>query len=174
MIEVITGVIILFFILIACITDIKYRKIKNWNILLLVSTGLVLNFYKSGFASIVPSLLGGLVCIFLTIFLYYVRALGAGDIKLLGALGMVFGVVGGFKLILYSFIAGGFIALLYMIVNRNFISRFQNLFSYFKSILLTGNISSYQQFNDLQEGSHFAFSLAILVGFGFFYQETIF
>lgn len=173
MIDIIRLSACLFFLSLACITDIKYRKIRNWNVLALAILGIVLNFSEMGIKSVPYTLIGGFSCIALTIPLYSLRMLGAGDIKLFGALGMVFGVLAGIKILLYSFLAGGLIAFIYMVINKNFKRRFEKLYSYIKVVFISGKLDGYQDFNDTEKGANFAFSLAILAGWGIYIFETI-
>jgi len=63
---------------------------------------------------------------------------------------------------------------LYMVANGNFKSRFAKLYSYLKVIVVTGNVSAYQDFSDAQMGAHFAFSIAIIAGWGIYMAETVY
>lgn len=88
----------------AVITDIRVNRITNQMVLLVLSLGLLSQAALYGLSG-VASWLGG-VCIGFAIFLpFYLRkAMGAGDVKLMAAVGGVFGyktalIVTGFSLV---------------------------------------------------------------------------
>lgn len=153
---------------IAFISDIKSRKIKNKLTLTFIILGLLTNLIFSGVEGLINSLLGILIPIVLLFGLYALRMLGAGDIKLLSALGAVFGAREILKIMAYSFIAGGIIALVLIMVRKNAKERLLYLFNYLKSVLLTLHIMPYTDFEDKEDRGKFPFAYAVFCG-GLFY-----
>ncbi len=97
--------IILFFVVVTAVYDIAFGKIPNWLVLAVYITGSTYTFLHEGVQAVPGMLVGILLPIVLLFGLFYIRALGAGDVKLFSALGSVF----GFQIldvILYAFIFG--------------------------------------------------------------------
>ena len=145
-------------------SDIQSRKIKNKVTLPFIIAGLLTNLFFSGYEGLINSLLGIIVPIVFLFALYALRMLGAGDIKLLSALGAVFGVEGIFKIMAYSFIAGGIIAFAIVLIRKNAKERFLHLFNYLKSVFLTLHIIPYTDFNDKEDAGKFPFAYAVFCG----------
>jgi len=148
----------------ALISDIKSRKIKNKITLTFITVGLLTNSIISGFNGLKNSLLGIVIPVILLILLYALRMLGAGDIKLLSALGAVFGVGAILKITAYSFIAGGIISLVLMAVRRNAKERFIYLCNYLKSVFLTMHVMPYTDFGSREDKGKFPFAYAVFCG----------
>lgn len=90
--------------------------------------------------------------------------LGAGDIKLLSALGAVFGARNILKIMAYSFIAGGIIALVLFIARKNIKERFLYLYNYLKSVFLTLRIMPYTDFSNKEDSGKIPFAYAVFCG----------
>ena len=96
----------------ACATDIRRRRIPNILTFGGAAAGLVCHRWNHGFSGL-PVGIGGWiagVAVFLPLFL--LRGLGAGDLKLLGALGTWVGARDVLWVALYTTISGGILALL--------------------------------------------------------------
>ena len=116
--------IILFF---AVISDVKRRKIPNFLILFGLISSLFFNLFSPqgiGFIQWVVGVLIGFICFFP---LYFIRAMAAGDVKLM----MVVGGFVGFPLVLsaalYSYVAGGILALVIVLGKGQFKQLIHNL-----------------------------------------------
>lgn len=111
--------------------DLREHRIPNVMVLLLLCTGVFLNATgpantHQGPFSITPgalgagqSLLGVLVGLALFLPLYLWRAMGAGDVKLLAALGAFAGPVEVISLALLTLVAGGLLATARMLWSGN-------------------------------------------------------
>jgi prepilin peptidase CpaA len=83
--------IVLIIALISGYTDLRYRKIFNLVTLPAMGLGLILQVVFFGFSGLLSALLGFLIG-FVFFFLFYIfGGMGAGDVKLMGALGILFG-----------------------------------------------------------------------------------
>src|SRR5690242_9497937 len=95
----------------AVVTDLRTRRIPN----ALTFGGAVIAAaswtYAEGFAGLGHSALGWLAGVGLFMPLFLVGGMGAGDVKLLGAVGACLGPAGALFTALYSVIAGGALAL---------------------------------------------------------------
>ncbi len=114
-------------VLVAAVTDIRTRRIPNQLTLPMMVLGLVLNTLGSGSGGFLSSL-GGMAVGFALLFpVYLLGGMGAGDVKLLSAVGALLGARQVFNSFIWSALAGGLMALIYMVVNRAFSQTFRNL-----------------------------------------------
>ena len=99
----------------AAVYDVRYRRIPNWLTVTGVVLGLLLNsfLYQGispavfGFAGLFFALRGLIVAFVVYLFLYALRAMGAGDVKLMAAVGAVVGWENWFGIFLVTAIVGG-------------------------------------------------------------------
>jgi prepilin peptidase CpaA len=101
----------------AVIFDLKERRIPNWLVLIATLGGLSLHFI-SGTSEFLNSLSGFGLGIALLFIPFALGLLGAGDVKLVGAIGAVLGVTWIPRVLFYSVLAGGLLALLSLAVRR--------------------------------------------------------
>ncbi|MDE3197618.1 MAG: prepilin peptidase [Acidobacteriota bacterium] len=102
-------------VLIAAVSDFRTRRIPNWLTLPGVCAGLVANTVLSGVPGLKSSLEGLAMGLGIYLLLYIVRAMGAGDAKLMAALGSILGPRDWFFIFLASSIVGGIFAVILMI-----------------------------------------------------------
>jgi prepilin peptidase CpaA len=97
---------------IAAVTDCRARRIPNWLTLPAIIGGLVYHTTISGFEGFLFSIEGLILGFTLLIIFYLAGGMGAGDIKLMGAVGSLLGPKGVFFVFLYAAIVGGIIAII--------------------------------------------------------------
>ena len=110
-------IVLIVLLLAAAVYDVRYRRIPNWISVSGAAIGLALNsFLYGGVAGLIFSL-KGLVLGFVVYFaLYMLHAMGAGDVKLMGAVGALVGWRNWFAIFLVTAIVGGVLALLVMVL----------------------------------------------------------
>ena len=94
--------------------DVRRHRIPNTLTLAGLSAGIVLETASGGVHGLGVACVGaafGLACFFP---LYLLRGMGAGDVKLLAALGTFLGPLGVVYAALFSLIAGGFVAIVHV------------------------------------------------------------
>src|SRR4051794_23025176 len=104
-----TGILLLM-VLAAAAFDIRSRMIPNWLTLGGMAAGLALNVALGGLAGLRWSGAGLLLGFGAYLCLYCLRAMGAGDVKLMGAVGSMAGPSAWFAIFLATAIAGGLMA----------------------------------------------------------------
>lgn len=72
--------------------DVRFRRIPNLLVLTALVAGLGINVVFSGFNGLTTSLLGFAIGFFPMLLLHIFGAMGAGDVKLSGAVGSILGV----------------------------------------------------------------------------------
>ncbi len=155
---------VILLLLLAVICDIRHYKIRNSINISFILVGLASNTAFYGFEGVRASVLGMALPVALLFLFFGLRMLGAGDIKLLAAVGSILGYPQIFRIIIFTFIAGGFIALTVILLRKNAYSRLKHIVNYFKQCFLTHSILRYTDFDDKSDGGKFRFSFAILAG----------
>jgi prepilin peptidase CpaA len=95
----------------ACWFDVRTRRIPNWLTFPAAALGLVAATVAHGGQGTVSSAGGFLVGLALFFPLFVMKGLGAGDVKLMGALGAWLGTSLVFGVAFYTSLAGGVLAL---------------------------------------------------------------
>lgn len=147
----------------AAYTDWQFRKVRNLLVMPLLLLGLLGAGVSGNLPELRDALLGAMLPLVLVPF-FVLRMLGAGDIKLLMALGCWVGLVESATLLLYSVLAGGIMALAVLAVRRNGRQRMERLWVYFKVCVISGKALPYQDFSAPEEGAALPFALAVMGG----------
>ncbi|MGH9625306.1 MAG: A24 family peptidase [Bryobacteraceae bacterium] len=98
--------------------DLRFRRIPNWLSLSGAVLGIGLNVLLAGRYGAAESLLGILCAFAVYVPLFLLRAMGAGDVKLMIAIGAIAGPRNWFEIFLASALLGGVVALAFAIVKR--------------------------------------------------------
>jgi prepilin peptidase CpaA len=111
----------------AGLMDLRWRRIPNWWTLPGLLVGLLLNAFLAGWQGTKSSLLGALLGLALLLPFVFVRSLGAGDWKLVGALGAFLGPSRLLQLLIGSIFVAGLMALVLVIWNRRLGETLKNM-----------------------------------------------
>jgi prepilin peptidase CpaA len=103
-------------VLAAAAYDVRFRRIPNWLALAGVLAGFTLNGVLAGLAGVKLAAAGFGVAFAGYFLLYLIRAMGAGDVKLMGAVGSLVGSGNWFMIFVLTAILGGVAALALVIV----------------------------------------------------------
>ena len=107
---------------IACITDLRFRRISNRLVLTGVCFGAALNLLFGGWAALGWSLLGGLLGLALFLPFFALGGMGAGDVKLLACLGCILGPKDLMAVALVGALVGGLMALVFAAASGRLLS----------------------------------------------------
>jgi len=109
--EMLLIIILIGLLTLSAITDIKWKKIPNALTFPVMIIGLTVHGFKSGGSGFIYSIEGLFLGLALLIVFYFMGMMGAGDVKLMGAVGSIMGPAGVFKAFLFTAIVGGIYAL---------------------------------------------------------------
>ncbi len=111
------NIVLLCVLMIASIMDIRSNRIPNWLTFSAVILGLGLNFILGGVSGLLYSAAGLFTGVSLLILLYAFGGMGAGDVKLMGAVGAMIGPQMVLWAALYTALIGGIYAIVLMIIH---------------------------------------------------------
>lgn len=129
-----------FIILALCIaaalyTDVRRCVIPNWITVGGTLSGLLIHLVKDGGIGLLFSLVGFGAGFILLLILYAMGGLGAGDVKLFGAIGAITGAQFTLYSMMYSIFFAGCIGCILLLVRREFIKRLaKTIFQLFQSL----------------------------------------
>jgi prepilin peptidase CpaA len=121
------NLVIILILVISIITDLRDRKILNIVTLPAILTACIYHFFTSGLEGFYFSGQGFLVGLGLLIIPFLMGGIGAGDVKLLAAVGAWKGTFFIFYTGIYAGILGGFIALFILLKRRQLISTLRRM-----------------------------------------------
>lgn len=149
--------------LIAAVTDWRTRKVRNVLVFPVCLAGVIWQFMGDGVSGVQNAVIGAAIPLVLFP-LFVLRMLGAGDIKLLMALGAWLGLKDCGVLLVFSILFGGAMALGIMLINRNGKERLMKLWVYFKVCVISRKPLPYSDFTQLGKGEALPFAIAVLGG----------
>lgn len=117
---IIGQVLLIVFIAIASYTDIKYRKIENRLLLIMLLVGIILLFTRFSTVNMINAALGLIVALvlFLPVYLISKSGLGAGDVKLALCMSVYTGLYDFMNIMIYSLIYTVIFGIAIMIFRR--------------------------------------------------------
>ncbi len=118
--ELILGVDALAVAITAAVIDVRQHRIPNWVTYPGIAMGILLRWFFLGWRGLGSALTGCLIAGGVMLVFYLVRAMGAGDVKLLAAIGSLVGPSHAVVVLIATAIAGGVLALVYVLARRRF------------------------------------------------------
>jgi prepilin peptidase CpaA len=107
--------------------DVRSRRVPNLLTLPAILFGLLLHFTLGGWKELGSSLAAGLICGFIFAVLYVAGGMGAGDVKLITAVGCIAGLPRTGYLLIFTALAGGVMALALVLYRGRFKTTMSNI-----------------------------------------------
>ena len=145
----------------AAIYDLKYRKIPNILTLSTIVAGMVCHSWFSGLEGLLFSLGGTFLGMGLLIAFYLMGKMGAGDVKLMGAVGSILGPAGVFNAFLFTAIVGGIYAIIILLMRGGFTDAMNRLWQAMKLTFLTRSPTAP---DENKTGPVLCYGIAIAIG----------
>lgn len=149
---------------IAALWDIRTGRIPNLITMPALVFGIIINIYYSGLAGLGMSMSGLAAGFLLLIILYVMGAMGAGDVKLLAAIGALVGPMAVLYVFLYTAAAGGLIALGLLFIRRQWKDVLFNMFLSIQSLSVNSLLHGQRQKLPASSGIKFPYGIAIFIG----------
>ncbi len=115
---VVLTIVLVAVVTIAAIHDLRYRRIPNWVSLSGIVLGFGCNTLLLGVEGLTGAALGLLCAAVVYLPLYLIRGMGAGDVKLMAAVGALAGPKGWFEIFLATALIGGVASLAIVATKR--------------------------------------------------------
>ena len=122
--------------MVTAVTDIRSRRIPNWAVVAGLTVGLLANCYLFGWAGMRSASLGFLCAIALYLPLYLLQGRGAGDLKLMAAIGAISGFPNWIFIFIITSILGGVIVIGYLLFKGGLWRALKNSVFIVKELLL--------------------------------------
>ena len=148
----------------ASVIDVQQRRIPNWLTYSAIVMGLLLRAYYFGWKGMLTAVSGCLLAGGIVLVFYAVRAMGAGDLKLLAAIGSLVGPHYTVIILLATAIAGGVLAIIYAAYRGRMRATFSNVGSVMK-FHAWGGLQAHPELNlDNPDTLRLPYGLAIAAG----------
>ena len=150
--------------LVACVTDIRTRRIPNILTFGGALAGIVFHLVTGGMSGLFLGSSGWVVGVLIFFLPFALGGLGAGDVKLLGALGAWLGPKAIVWVALYTGIAGGIAALAVALARGYFSQAFKNIYLLFMHWRVVGVRPLHEVSLAGGTGPRLAYAVPILCG----------
>ena len=151
-------------LIVCAITDSRRQRIPNWVTLPLIFLGIVLHSVDSGWAGCLLALKGCGLGFLLFFIPYVLGGMGAGDVKLLSAVGAVTGPAGILQAFFYIAFIGGAYALLAIIRRQGLRAFVGQHFRSLRDFLATGYYASPTDLTIANKRARFGYGIPIALG----------
>ncbi len=131
------GILLGFFLVLSAITDLLKRRIPNWLTFPAITAGVLINFLIGGTDGLLFSIEGMGLGFGIFIMFYALGAMGAGDVKLMAAIGAFLGPKDVFMIFILTTIIGGIYALLILITKACILETLGRYGRIFKTFIFT-------------------------------------
>lgn len=121
----------------AALTDFFYKKIPNWLTYSSLICGIFFQLFLRGLDGFLFSLQGIGIGFALTFIVYLAGGLGAGDVKLMAAMGGFLGPKEIFLAFIFSCLLSGVYAIIVLAIHGFIFQTFQRYFNMIKALVLT-------------------------------------
>lgn len=115
--------------------DVRYRRIPNKLVLVVLVGGIALNTIFGGSQGLLASLGGFFLAFVLMFFFHAFGTMGAGDVKLFAAIGAMNGISLVLPTLMVVALTGGLLAICKMIYSRRVITTMFGVFQFFVGLL---------------------------------------
>ena len=156
---------------VAVVTDLQTRKIYNWLTFPAILAGIGLNVAIGGWAGLQTSLLGLFLGSLVFVVGFFMGAMGAGDVKLMAAIGAWMGWPYTLAAVIYVTIVGGVIALGAAALNGSLNQLFKNIYWFFVGLVTPGAKASASLTQSAAPPVAYGVSIAIGTALALFFPE---
>ncbi len=148
----------------AAVWDVRQHRIPNWLTLPGVVAGMVLRSALLGWKGLGSAVAGCFLGGGILLLFYLIRAMGAGDVKLMAAIGSLVGPSQTMNIVLATAVSGGIVGIVYALYHRRMWSTVKNVASILKFHAWAG-AQPHPEFNlDNPEVLRVPYGLAIALG----------
>lgn len=153
----------------ACITDVRSMKIPNFLTIPAMLIGVIYHGATSGLEGLVYSVKGMAGGFIVVLIMYFIGAVGAGDVKLFGGIGAWCGLLFTLQAVVYSVLFAGFIGLLILLWRRETFKRLRRMVGNVAGVFIFRSLTPWS--NSKEAYLRFPFMIAVMPGVIFTYMN---
>ncbi|WP_336759559.1 A24 family peptidase [Paenibacillus sp. USHLN196] len=146
------------YVIAAFITDIRFMKIPNRLTLPVTVAGVLAHIIWGGWNGFLFSAAGFAAGFGILFLMYAIGAVGAGDVKLFGSIGVWTGLAFGIHVIIYSVLYAGAVGLVILLFRKNSAKRIRGMAGNLAGFFMLGSLKLVNKEKTLK----FPFMLAVL------------
>ncbi len=150
-------------LIVATVFDLRMYRIPNAWILIGYGIGMIAAILSGGLYGLLQTFLRATIPIFILYILFFIRAMGAGDVKLMSCIAMMCSTQKAVQLIIYSFCIGAVLSVIRLCINGQGVARVFQFFTYIRHCVQAGQIEEYHTIENQQSYLHF--SVCILLAY---------
>jgi prepilin peptidase CpaA len=159
---------------VAVVTDLQTRKIYNWLTFPAMAVGLVLSVAFGGLAGLQASLIGFFAgSLVFAIGFFMGGAMGAGDVKLMAAIGLWLGWPNVVASVLYVTVCGGLVALVSAIAHGTLTKLLKNLYWALMGLAMPGGKATVAAHESAAPPMPYAVSIGLGTLLALFFPEPL-
>ena len=151
-------------VLIACVPDVRTRRIPNALTFGAMATALLFHGATGGWSGLTSSILGWALGAAIFFPIFALRGMGAGDVKLLAAVGAWLGPSDVFRVALITAVAGGILGLLIALLHGYLATALRNLWNLFTHWRVVGPRPLPAVTLEGSRGPRLAYAIPIAIG----------
>ncbi|MEN6391878.1 MAG: A24 family peptidase [Syntrophomonas sp.] len=156
-------VILAVFLAVALFYDARESRIPNYLAVAGLAAGLVFNLTAQGMAGLLFALKGFAVAFIIMLLVYWLGGVGAGDVKLYGAIGAIMGTIFAISSLLYATVCAAIIGIFLVAVKGELLSRLKKLWFSFLCMISFGKVKYIQDLKTA-DSFRFPFMYAVIPG----------
>lgn len=150
-------------LIVAAVSDLRYRRIPNLLTYPMMAGGVIYHSCTNGAQGFLFGAGGLFLGIILLIVFYVTGGMGAGDVKLLGAVGSMLGPSGVFEAFVYSAAIGGVYALVLIVWDGRLLATVKRYWTMLKTFFHTGRLF-YVPPAESERSRNLCYGVAIAIG----------
>jgi len=124
---VVVQVLLALIVVPAALFDFRQRRVPNWLVLAGLLLGIGLNSFLYESAGLWMALKGFGLAFLIYFPLYLLRGMGAGDVKLMAAIGAIAGAANWLGILVITSVLGGIAAIVLVVSKKRFRKTFENI-----------------------------------------------
>ncbi len=161
-------------LVVASVTDWQHRKIFNWLTFPAILVGFALSAAMGGLNGLLSSVVAFLIgAVVIGIGWLFTEGMGAGDVKLMAAIGAWLGWPAIMAALLYSTLIGGIASIVAAAAAGNLIKLFRNTYEYFFHLFTPGMKPILNKENSAAAPLPYGISIAVGTALSLFYPEPV-
>jgi prepilin peptidase CpaA len=149
---------------VACATDVRSRRIPNFLTFGAAAAGLIYAAWDGGTSGLSTAMLGWLAGLLLFLPIFLLGGMGAGDVKLLAALGAWLGPFSVFWIAIYASLAGGVLGIGVALLRGYLRTALTNIVALVRYWLVAGFRPAPGLTLDSSAAPRLAYAIPILIG----------